>query len=102
MGDENDTGDVVAAAAEAVDLRSRQQRRAEAREARKTWEDVYTDSDPRLQPLMKARHMLFAILRQAGRIRIPAAELQAVDMRDKVDVKVADNGDLIVEYLGER
>lgn len=101
MGDTND-GREVAAAGEVVDLRSRQQRRAEAREARKTWEDVYTDSDPRLQPLMKARHMLFAMLRQAGRIRIPAAELQAVDLRDKVDVKVADNGDLIVEYLGER
>lgn len=95
MGDTNDTGDVV-------DLRSRQQKRAEQREARKTWEDVYDDSDPRLKPLMKARHMLFAILRQAGRMRISASELAAVQLADKVDVKVAPNGDLVVEYLGAR
>lgn len=85
-----------------VDLRSRQQRRAEAREAKKTFEDVYSEADAKLKPLLKARHMLFALIRSQGRVRIPHMDLRAVQLEDKLDVHVDANGDLTVGYVEGR
>lgn len=53
----------------------------------------------RLTQLVKGRIMLAALVRKEGRIRITRRELEAVQQRDKLDVKVQENGDLMVTFL---
>lgn len=85
---------------------SRQQRRAaeRAREKEqaaleKAAEETLATDDPRLKPLLKARHMLFAMAREHGRVRIKATHLNVVTTADKLDVRVQPNGDLVVSFV---
>lgn len=48
--------------------------------------------------LARAQIMLAALVKREGRIRIPWSEIQDIDRRGKLDVKVGDNGDVTVSY----
>jgi hypothetical protein len=87
---------------------SRQVRRAQEREAAKLAEKTdaaLADAEratalasQRMMSLMKTRHMLFALVRATGRVRIHRDDLKRVTDRDKLDVKVQENGDLVVTF----
>lgn len=49
--------------------------------------------------LQKMRQMLFALIRREGRVRLSRADLAAVALKDGLDAKVQENGDLVVTYL---
>lgn len=53
----------------------------------------------RLLSMMKQRHMLAALCRAQGRVRIPRGDLDKITQRDKLDVKVQENGDLVVTFV---
>ncbi len=53
----------------------------------------------RLTQLVKGRIMLAALVKRDGRVRITRRELEAVQQRDKLDVKVQENGDLMVTFV---
>lgn len=53
----------------------------------------------RLAQLAKARIMLAALVKRDGRVRITRRELDAIEQRSKLDVKVQENGDLVVTFV---
>jgi hypothetical protein len=48
--------------------------------------------------MQKLRLMLFALIRREGRVRISRREVDAITDADKLDVKVQENGDLVVSF----
>jgi hypothetical protein len=85
---------------------SRQVKRAKARQSKKDEralekkaDETLATDDARLKPLLKARHMLFALIRETGRVRIKAEHLNVVTTADKLDVRVQPNGDLMVTFV---
>lgn len=81
-----------------VPLMSRQQRRAAERVAAKEAEQsLVSITTAQLEKLHRARIMLAALVRREGRVRIPQKEL-TIRKGDQLDVKVQDNGDLVVTY----
>jgi hypothetical protein len=49
--------------------------------------------------LTRAQIMLAVLVREHGRVRLSARDLAAVTRKDKLDVKVQDNGDVIVSFV---
>lgn len=43
--------------------------------------------------------MLAALVKQSGRVRITARELQSITQKSRIDVKVQENGDLVLSFL---
>lgn len=89
---------------------TRQQRRAQEREAEKIAERAERPAtaeemleakanDARKLALLKSRHMLFALVRAQGRVRISAADLSRVTDRCKLDCRVQPNGDMVVSFV---
>jgi hypothetical protein len=50
----------------------------------------------------RMRTMLFALVKQQGRVRFTQQELNAIEPRAGLDVKIQDNGDLLVTFLRGR
>lgn len=51
------------------------------------------------EKFQRMRHMFFAFVRSQGRIRIPSKDLNQLEERGRLEVKVAENGDLTVSYI---
>lgn len=51
------------------------------------------------EKFQRMRHMFFAFVRSQGRIRIPSKDLNQLEERGRLEVKVSENGDLMVSYL---
>jgi hypothetical protein len=81
-----------------VDLVTRQQKRAQERAAAKDAQSVVPITKERLAALMRARTMLAALVRRTGRVRISRAEVE-IGAGSRVEVKVQDNGDLVVSFV---
>lgn len=54
--------------------------------------------DQAMKAMRRLRLMLFALVRREGRVRISQREYQAIADADKLDVKVQENGDLVVSF----
>ena len=55
--------------------------------------------DEQAAKLQRMRQLLFAIVKREGRVRLTRAELAAIEPRAGLDVKVQENGDLVVTFL---
>jgi hypothetical protein len=53
----------------------------------------------RLEQLIRGRIMLAALVRPHGRVRIPARDLAAITQKCKLDVKVGENGDVVLSLI---
>lgn len=53
----------------------------------------------KLGALIRGRIMLAALVKQSGRVRIPVRELQSITQKSRIDVKVQENGDLVLSFL---
>lgn len=102
MSDDTDSNVVTLEAA-----KSRQVLRAETRAAlkaehRKESLEKLAVDDARIAKLLRARHMLFALLKQSGRARIDRRLLDSINLTDTMDIKVQENGDLVVTFVEGR
>lgn len=82
-------------------LRSEARRALKAEAAKPPLEDMAA-ADPRIAKLLRARHMLFALVKEQGRLRIGRKVLDSVLTTDTVDIKVQEDGDLIVTLVAGR
>lgn len=110
-----ETGDVtmrgVEDASASVAGASRQVRRAEERASTKqsaaltkmaeNAERVVLGEE-QAQKMQRMRIMLFALVKQLGRVRLTQAELNAIAPKDGLDVKVQPDGSLVITYLRGR
>lgn len=78
---------------------SRQVARAEERRLAKDVDAAVTLHEEAVRGLRKAQHMLAALVKMQGRIRITRAMLESVGPKDGLDVKVDEHGNLLVTYL---
>jgi hypothetical protein len=78
---------------------SRQVARAEERKLEKDLTSAAKLHEDAVRGLRKAQHMLAALVKEQGRIRITRAMLESVGPKDGLDVKVDDAGNLVVTYL---
>lgn len=76
---------------------TRQQRRAQERAAQKDAQSLVHVTKEQYDKLHRARIMLAALVRREGRVRIARRELE-LQRGDKLDVKVQENGDLMVTF----
>lgn len=76
---------------------TRQQRRAQERAAAKEAQSLVHVTKEQYDKLHRARIMLAALVRREGRVRIARRELE-LQRGDKLDVKVQENGDLMVTF----
>lgn len=78
---------------------TRQQRRAAEREAAKVPEPLISITEAQYGKLMRARIMLAALVKREGRVRLTQRELNGIGKRAKLDVKVAENGDVVMTFV---
>jgi len=85
---------------------TRQQRRASSRAEAKMAENAQrvalANAEEQAKKLARMRYMLFALVRREGRVRLTQAELNATEPTAGLDVKVQENGDLLVTYVRGR
>lgn len=77
-------------------------REKEVQQARAATARLVSIDEKRMTSLMKRSHMLAALVRATGRVRIMREDLEAIGARDRLDVKAQDNGDLVVTFLPGR
>lgn len=68
-------------------------------EARKRKAEV-DEAEKYITRLRRAQHMLAAIVRKAGRVRISRAELEAVGNEARFAVQMNKDGDVILTFVG--
>lgn len=78
---------------------SRQVQRAEERKLEKDVASAARLHEEAVRGLRKAQHMLAALVKLQGRIRITRAQLESVGPKDGLDVKADEHGNLVVTYL---
>lgn len=78
-----------------ADIREMRERRARERQEAQDNEDMRETFDR----LRRGQYMLTALVREQGRVRISRAALESIKRTDRLDVKVQENGDLVVTFL---
>ena len=58
-------------------------------------------AEDQIQRLMQAQELLAGYVRSQGRIRVPSGDIAKVGPGSRLQVRTAENGDVIVTYLGD-
>jgi hypothetical protein len=85
-----------------IDLSNWIEKKEQAKQRNVQIAPTVTVDEKRYERLGRAQVMLAALVKASGRVRIPRADIESIGKDSRLDVKVQENGDIVVSYMGPR